>query len=168
MTGAAKPPQGLLDGVASVVRAEIDRIIMATDAPLVLPDTEREVLTAVLSERVDRDELPTLEGRHFGIGVWGVLWEVSRETRDVQSLHLSVLEAGYPSVSPDIAEMVDYDGPLPSLVDLASMCTRVRDFWARRRLCCQTAAANRLLAAEAITVEEYVDRLRAAVKETKH
>jgi hypothetical protein len=157
----------LLDGVASVVRSELDRIIMATDAPLVLPDTEREVLTAVLSERVDRDELPPLEGRHFGIGVWGVLWDASRETRDIQSLHLSVLEAGFPSVSPDIAEMVDYHGPLPSLADLAGMCTRVRGYWARRLLHRELVGCARLLAAEGLDCEGVFDRLRPIVREIR-
>ncbi len=166
MSTIPKDPKGLLDAMAGVVRTEIDRLLMV-DEPMVLRDSERWVLLARLSSRVLRADLPHIEGRHFAVGAWGVLWDASRETLDPVALHMAVTDAGYPSVSTDIAEMCDYDGPLPSLVDLASMCTRIRDYWARRRLCCETSAANRLLAAEAITVDEYVDRLRAVVKETK-
>lgn len=167
MSAPPKDPKGLLDAIAVVFRTEIDRVLMVGDAPMVLPDSERWVLLASLSGRVGFADLPNIEGRHFAVGAWGVLLDASRETLDPVALHMAVTGAGYPSVSTDIAEMCDYDGPLPSRVDLASMCARIRDYWARRRLCCETSAANRLLAAEAITVDEYVERLRAVVKETK-
>jgi hypothetical protein len=167
MTTVPRDPKGLLDAMAGVVRTELDRVYMPADPPLILSDSERWVLLAVLSRRVSRDELPQIDGRHFAIGAWGVLWDASRETLDTVALHMAVTGAGYPSVSTDIAEMCDYDGPLPSLIDLASMATRIRDYWARRRVYSQTSAANRLLAAEAITMDGYWDLIRAVAKEIK-
>lgn len=153
--------------MAGVLRTELDRVLMPADAPLVASDSERWVLTAVLSGRVKHDSLPSLEGRHFAIGAFGALWEASRETRDPVALHMAVTEAGYPSVSTDVAEMCDYADPLPSLIDLASMCTRIRDYWARRLLHAELVSCARLLAAEGLTVEEVFDRLRPVAKEIR-
>lgn len=167
MSGAVKPPQGLLDSIAGVIRLELDRVLVPTDAPLVLPDTERWLLVAVVSKRVRRDDLPSVEGRHFGIGVWGALWDAAQDTLDPVALHMRVVDAGFPSVSPDIADMIDYDGPLPSLVDLAYMCTQVRDYWARRLLHRELVACARLLAAEGVDCEGVFDRLRPIAREVR-
>ncbi len=147
-----------------VVRSELDRILMPNDAPLVLPDSERMVVTAVLSGRVKHDQLPPLEGRHFAIGAWGVLWEASRETLEPVNLHMAVIGAGYPSVSPDIAEMFDYGGPLPSIGQLTVMASRITDSWRRRTLATELGTCKQLLAAEAISIEDTIERLRVAVK----
>jgi hypothetical protein len=166
-TGPAREAHALIDTIAGVLRLELDRVLVAADAPLVLPDSERWILIAVLSARVGRDSLPPIEGRHFGVGAWGTLWEASRETLDPGTLHMRVIEAGFPSVSTEIAEMSDYEGPLPSLFDLATMVKRIRDYWARRILYSELVACSRLLACEGLNCEEVFSRLRPIAKETR-
>jgi hypothetical protein len=167
MTTQPKDPAGFLDAIATALRVELDRVLVPTDAPLVAPDSERWVLAAVLSGRVTRDALPPLDGRHFGVGAWGTLWDAVHETLEPVALHMAVTAAGYPSVSTDIAEMCAYDGPLPSLPDLAGMCTRIRDYWARRTLHRELVACARLLASEGLSVEGVFDRLRPVAREIR-
>lgn len=175
MTGNAKPPQGLVDaivdGVAKVVVPEMRVESMMHGLHLVEPiphDTERTLNVALVRGWITHEDVLPLEGKHFGLPVFGVIWEIARQSLHSSNLRMGLVSSGYPWGEGVVDElMFDTHTPIPSLPELAGYAVRVKACWEIRTLCRRHGAALRELAAESITVPEYYERLRAGTREIK-
>jgi hypothetical protein len=151
----------------SAIRHELDAILLPTDVTLAAPDHERDVLGAVLAKRLAHSELHPLHGTHFAIGVYGALWDASRETLEPARLFEAIREE-YPWSAATIVEVTPVAcEPSPSFSDLVMSGARIRELWARRTLSTAMMSLARMLASETITVPDAIDQLRKVIQGTR-